>query len=52
MLSTSTFADRRGFWAFVLGVIAVTAGVLMHMPMFLMGRDMASGSTACRWAPT
>jgi MFS transporter, putative metabolite:H+ symporter len=24
----------------VLGVIAVTAGVLLHIPMFLMGRDM------------
>jgi len=24
--------------AFVLGVIAVTAGVLMHVPMFLMGQ--------------
>ena len=24
--------------AFILGVIAVTAGVLMHVPMFLMGR--------------
>ncbi len=25
-------------WAFVLGVILVTGGVLMHAPMFLMGR--------------
>lgn len=25
-------------WAFVLGVIMVTGGVLMHAPMFLMGR--------------
>ena len=40
MLSTSTLSDRRGFWAFILGVIAVTAGVLLHIPMFLMGRDM------------
>jgi putative MFS transporter len=38
MTSSSTFADRRALWAFVLGVIAVTAGVLLHMPMFLMGR--------------
>jgi putative MFS transporter len=38
MISTSTLSDRRGLWAFVLGVIAVTAGVLMHLPMFLMGR--------------
>ena len=27
-------------WAFVAGVAAVTAGVLLHLPMFLMGRDM------------
>src|SRR3954471_11861605 len=38
MISTSTLSDRRGLWAFVLGVIVVTAGVLMHAPMFLMGR--------------
>jgi putative MFS transporter len=40
MRSTSTLSDRQGLWAFILGVIAVTAGVLMHAPMFLMGRDM------------
>src|ERR1700753_3813798 len=34
---TATLADRR-LWAFVIGVIAVTAGVSMHLPMFLMGR--------------
>src|SRR4051795_6843130 len=34
----STFSDRRGVWAFALGVILVTGGVLMHAPMFLMGR--------------
>jgi putative MFS transporter len=38
MVSSSTLSDRRGIWAFVLGVILVTAGVLMHAPMFLMGR--------------
>src|SRR3954454_2978007 len=38
MISTSTLADRRGLWAVVLGVIAVTGGVLLHAPMFLMGR--------------
>jgi putative MFS transporter len=27
-------------WAFVLGVAAVTAGVLLHIPMFMMGKDM------------
>ena len=38
LLSTSTLSDRRGLWAFVVGVIPVTGGVLMHAPMFLMGR--------------
>jgi putative MFS transporter len=38
MISTSTLSDRRGLWAFILGVIAVTTGVLLHIPMFLMGR--------------
>ncbi|HET7708450.1 MAG TPA: MFS transporter [Sphingomicrobium sp.] len=38
MISASTLADRRGLWAFVLGVVAVTGGVLMHVPMFMMGR--------------
>src|SRR6476659_9751600 len=39
MISSSTLSDRRGVWAFVLGVILVTVGVLMHAPMFLMGRN-------------
>jgi putative MFS transporter len=38
MISASTLSDRRGIWAFALGVILVTGGVLMHAPMFLMGR--------------
>ena len=38
MISASTLSDRRGLVAFILGVIAVTAGVLMHVPMFLMGQ--------------
>jgi putative MFS transporter len=38
MISSSTLSDRRGLWAFLLGVILVTAGVLAHLPMFLMGR--------------
>ena len=40
MLSASTLSDRRGLFAFILGAIAVTAGVLLHAPMFWMGRDM------------
>jgi putative MFS transporter len=38
MRGSSTLSDRRGVWAFALGVILVTGGVLMHAPMFLMGR--------------
>jgi putative MFS transporter len=38
MLGNSTLSDRRGVWAFALGVVLVTIGVLMHAPMFLMGR--------------
>ena len=38
MISKTTLSDRRGLWAFVLGVILVTGGVLLHAPMFLMGR--------------
>lgn len=32
--------DRKGVWAFVAGCAAVTVGVLLHLPMFLMARDM------------
>jgi MFS transporter, putative metabolite:H+ symporter len=38
MLGSTTLSDRRGVWAFALGVVLVTGGVLMHAPMFLMGR--------------
>ena len=38
MISASTLSDRRGLWAFILGVLLVTSGVLLHLPMFLMGR--------------
>jgi putative MFS transporter len=38
MISASTLSDRRGLWAFILGVILVTGGVLLHAPMFWMGR--------------
>jgi len=38
MISTSTLSDRRGLWAFALGVALVTSGVLLHAPMFWMGR--------------
>lgn len=38
MLSSSTLSDRQALWAFILGTIAVTAGVILHLPMFWMGR--------------
>lgn len=40
MISSSTLSDRQAVWAFALGCAAVTAGVLLHIPMFLMARDM------------
>ena len=40
MIGASTLSDRRGLLAFILGVTAVTAGVLMHAPMFWMARHM------------
>jgi putative MFS transporter len=36
----STLSDRQAIWAFALGCVAVTAGVLLHLPMFLMARGM------------
>lgn len=35
----SLFSSRGHFWAFWGGCVAVTAGVLLHLPMFLMGRS-------------
>ena len=32
-------ADRPHLWAFIAGCVAVTAGVLLHLPMFWMGRN-------------
>ena len=32
------FSERRGPWSFIVGVTAVTVGVMMHAPMFWMGR--------------
>ena len=36
----STLSDRQAVWAFVAGCIAVTLGVLAHLPMFAMARSM------------
>ena len=35
-MDAKVFLDRRGVWAFALGCTAVTIGVLMHIPMFLI----------------
>ncbi len=40
MTSVGSRTDRRGLWAFALGVIAVAAGVVVHVQMFLMGAPM------------
>ncbi len=37
MKPTRVLADRRHLWAFVAGCVAVTAGVVLHLPMFWMG---------------
>lgn len=37
---TSVLSDRQALWAFILGCAAVTAGVIAHLPMFLMARSM------------
>lgn len=38
-MSGVAFSDRRA-WIFAIGVIAVTIGVVLHLPMFWMGRSM------------
>lgn len=40
MSNTQTLVDRSSLAAFILGCICVTAGVLLHLPMFWMARDM------------
>lgn len=40
MQLSNAFSGRQAVWAFVLGCAAVTAGVLMHVPMFMMGQHM------------
>ena len=39
MIHTKVFLDRRGVWVFWLGCLGVTAGVLLHIPMFWMGHS-------------
>lgn len=40
MQLTNILTDRQAVWAFALGCVAVTIGVLLHLPMFMMGKDM------------
>lgn len=37
MSSIAVLSDRNHFWLFAAGAVAVTAGVLLHLPMFWMG---------------
>ena len=34
------FGDRKHAWAFWLGCLIVTVGVVLHLPMYWMGKDM------------
>jgi len=38
-MNASVFHGRQGVWAFAGGCVMVTIGVLLHLPMFWMGRD-------------
>ena len=38
-MNHKVFLDRRGVWGFWLGCAGVTVGVLLHLPMFWMGRN-------------
>jgi putative MFS transporter len=38
-VSVTLFHERRNTLTFWFGCVLVTAGVLLHLPMFLMGRD-------------
>ncbi|MGI8957182.1 MAG: MFS transporter [Chthoniobacterales bacterium] len=38
-MNSRVFVDRRGVWAFALGCVGVTIGVLLHIPMFWMGHN-------------
>ena len=37
---SSTLSDRQAIWAFVIGCLAVTTGVVLHLPMFMMSREL------------
>jgi putative MFS transporter len=40
---SGTLSDRQAIWAFALGCIGVTAGVLLHIPMFVEAYEMGMG---------
>src|SRR5271167_2966239 len=40
MSDTSLFAGRRNAFAFWLGSLVVTVGVVLHLPMYWMGRHI------------
>ena len=40
VVTTGTFAERRGIGAFLLGCAGVTAGVALHLPMFIASAPM------------
>jgi MFS transporter, putative metabolite:H+ symporter len=40
MISRSLFLGRQGAWIFATGCLSVTVGVLLHIPMFMMGSGM------------
>lgn len=40
MSAIAVLSDRAHFWAFAVGSLAVTAGVVLHLPMFWMGHDI------------
>jgi putative MFS transporter len=39
-MTAGTFAERRGLAAFLLGCAGVTAGVILHLPMFIASAPM------------
>src|SRR5947209_5399766 len=51
MIDARVFQDRRGTLAFLFGCAAVTAGVLLHLPMFWMGRNMGFSLAGMRMEP-
>lgn len=40
---SGTLSDRQAVWAFALGCLGVTAGVLLHFPMFIDAYEMGMG---------